>query len=71
MDFYYALLIFIVNMLGLFLWKMKKVLLLITKIKGTNTKASQKVLFGSGRKANEIWVDKGNKLYYRSVNLRL
>ena len=50
---------------------MKKVLLLITKIKGTNTKASQKVLFGSGRKANEIWVDKGNKLYYRSVNVRL
>ena len=31
----------------------------------TTTKAFQKILDESGRKANKMWVDKGNKLYHR------
>ena len=41
-----VLLIFIVSMLGLFLWKIKNVLQLLT-------------LDDSGGKPNKIWVDKG------------
>ena len=33
----------------------------------TITKAFQKILDGSGRKLNKIWVDKGSEFYNRSM----
>ena len=33
----------------------------------TITDAFQKILDGSKRKPNKIWVDKGNEFYYRSM----
>ena len=50
----YTLLIFSVNIYGLFLWK-KKVF--------TVTNAFQTFLDESNRKPNKIWVEKGNKFY--------
>ena len=58
---YYVLLIYLVNMPGLFLWKIKKELELLTRIK--------KTLNESKRKLNKIWVDKGSEFYNRSVKL--
>ena len=46
---------------GLFLWKIKKELELLTRIK--------KTLNESKRKLNKIWVDKGSEFYNRSVKL--
>ena len=51
--FYYVLFAFIVNICGLFLWKIKKGIAI--------TKAFQEILDESGRKPNEIWVDKGSE----------
>ena len=45
------LLVFVVNIYGLFLWKIRKVLQLLTK----------------SRKPNKIWVNKGNECYNRSM----
>ena len=56
--FYYALLIFLVNMLGLFLWKIKKVVSIVN--------AFPKILNKSERKPNKIWVDKGSEFYNSS-----
>ena len=58
LDFYYVLLIFLVNILGLFLWKIKKGI--------TITNAFQKILKESNRKPNKIWVDKGSEFYNSS-----
>ena len=58
LDFYCALLTFLVNMLGLFLWKTKKGVRIVN--------AFQKVLDNSGRKPNKIWVDKGSEFYNSS-----
>ena len=46
LDFYYVLLMFIVNMIGLFLWKIKKGI--------TITNAFQNILDESNRKPNKI-----------------
>ena len=54
------LLVFLVNMLGLSLWKIKKVLQLLIN-------AFQKILKESNRKLNKIWVDKGSECYNSSV----
>ena len=50
LDFYYALLIFLANMHGLFPQKTKLV---------TFVNAFQKILDDSKRKPNKIWVDQG------------
>ena len=55
----YVLLVFSVNMHGLFLWKIKKV------IKITN--AFQEILDESNHKPNKIWVDKCSEFYNRSM----
>ena len=61
LDFYYALLIFLINMLGLFLWKIKK---------GTSTvNAFEKILKESDRKPNNIWVDKASEIYNSSFTI--
>ena len=52
---------FLVNMHGLFLWKIKKAL--------TFTNAFPKVLNESNRKPNKIWVDKDSEFYNRSLKL--
>ena len=57
--FYYVLLMFIVNIHGLFLWKAKKCIKIIN--------ASQKILNESNRKLNKIWVQKGSKFYNSSM----
>ena len=57
LDFYYVLLIFVVNMPGLF--KDKKGI--------TITNAFQKILDESKRKTNKIWEDKGSEFDNRSV----
>ena len=57
--FYYVLLMFSVNIHGVFLWKTKRVL--------TITKAFQKILDESSCKPNKIWVDKGSEFYNRSM----
>ena len=49
-DSYYVLLIFLVNMLRLFLWKVRKGVSIVS--------AFQKILDKSVRKPNKIWVDK-------------
>ena len=49
-DSYYVLLTFLVNMLRLFLWKVKKGVSIVS--------AFQKILDKSVRKPNKIWVDK-------------
>ena len=59
LDFYYVLLIFIVNMIGLFLWNIKKGI--------TITNAFQNILDESNRKPNKIWVDEGSEFYNRSM----
>ena len=48
---------FLVNMLGLFLWKIKKVSIV---------DAFQKILDDSNRKPNKIWVDKRSEFYNSS-----
>ena len=55
--------IFLVNMHGLFLWKIKK------NIRITN--AFQKVLDQSNRKPNKLWVDKISEFYNGSMKLLL
>ena len=52
------LLIFVVNVLGLFLWKIKKGI--------TITNTFPKFLDESGRKPSKIWIDKGCEFYNRS-----
>ena len=59
LDFYYVLLIFMVNMIGLFLWNIKKGI--------TITNAFQNILDESNRKPNKIWVDEGSDFYNRSM----
>ena len=59
LDFYCLLLIFLVNMLGLLLWKIKKGFTIIN--------AFQKNLKESNRKPNKIWVDKEIEFYNSSV----
>ena len=59
LDFYCLLLIFLVNMLGLLLWKIKKGITIIN--------AFQKNLKESNRKPNKIWVDKEIEFYNSSV----
>ena len=57
LDFYCLLLIFLVNMLGLLLWKIKKGASIVDafqKILGKSTELH------SERKPNKIWVDKGS-----------
>ena len=56
-------LIFIANMLGLFLLKVEKGI--------TITNAFQEILRESNCTANKIWVDKGNEFYNRSMKLFL
>ena len=63
LDFYCVLLIFLVNMLGLFLWKIKKSVSIAN--------AFQKILDKSARKPNKIWVDKGTEFYNNSFKKRL
>ena len=58
-KFYCALLIVLVNMLGLFIWKIKKGV--------TITNAFQEILKESNRKLNKMWVDKGSEFYNSSV----
>ena len=53
------LLIFSVNIHGLFLWKIKEVLLLLM--------AFQKILDESNGKPNKIWVDKASEFYNKSI----
>ena len=48
---------FLVNMLGLFLWKIKKVSIV---------DAFQKILDDSNKKPNKIWVHQGSEFYYNS-----
>ena len=57
-DFYYALLIFIVNMRESRVASLKDL---------TITNAFQKILNDSERKPSKIWVDKGNEFYSRSM----
>ena len=59
LDIYYVLLIFIVNMHGLFPQNKKKSI--------TITDAFQKILYESDLKPSKIWVDKGSKFYIRSM----
>ena len=59
LDFYYVLLIFMVNMIGLFLWNIKKGI--------TITNAFQNILDESNHKPNKIWVDEGSDFYNRSM----
>ena len=59
LDFYCLLLIFLVNMLGLLLWKIKKGITIIN--------AFLKNLKESNRKPNKIWVDKEIEFYNSSV----
>ena len=54
LTLYCVLLIFIVDMNGLFLSKIKEVLQLLF--------AFLKILNESGRKRNKIWVDKGSEI---------
>ena len=58
LDFYFVLLMFLVNVLGLFLWKIKKAWVLLIYF--------QKILDDSNRKPNKIWVDKGSEFYNNS-----
>ena len=58
LDFYCVLLIFLVNVIGLFLWKIKDVSI---------ANEFQKVLDKSGRTPNKKWVDKGNEFYNNSL----
>ena len=51
--------IFLVNIHGLFVWKIKKVQLF------------QNISNDSKRKPNKIWVDKGSELYNRSMKFWL
>ena len=55
--FFYVLLIFLVNMYGLFLKDKKAV---------TITNAFQSILNDSKIKPNKIWLDKGSEFYYSS-----
>ena len=55
---YYVLLIFLVNMLGLFLSKIKKGISIVN--------AFQKILKESKRKPNKIWIDKESEFYNHS-----
>ena len=55
--FFYVLLIFLVNMHGLFLKDKKAV---------TITNAFQSILNDSKIKPNKIWLDKGSEFYYSS-----
>ena len=57
-DSYYVLLIFLVKMLRLFLWKVKKGVSIVS--------AFQKILDKSVRKPNKIWVDKGSEFCNKS-----
>ena len=57
-DSYYVLLIFLVNMLRLFLWKVKKGVSIVS--------AFQKILDKSVRKPNKIWVDIGSEFCNKS-----
>ena len=59
LGFYYGLLIFITNMLELFLWKIKKGI--------TITNDFQKILKEPNRKPNKIWIDKGCEFLNRSI----
>ena len=61
--FLLQVMIFLVNMHGLFLWKIKK------NIRITN--AFQKVLDQSNRKPNKLWVDKISEFYNGSMKLLL
>ena len=58
--FYYALLIFIVKILGFSLWMTKKLLQFLEKILG-----------GSNRKPNNLLVDKGSEFYNASMKIWL
>ena len=58
LDIYDVLLIFLVNVPGLFLWKIKKDVSILN--------AFQKILDYSDKKTNKIWVDKGSKFYNKS-----
>ena len=53
------LLIFLVNKLGLFFWKIKKGITITAN-------AFQKILDDSNREPNKIWVDKGSGFYNKS-----
>ena len=53
LGFYYVLLMFIANMLGLFFFKNKKGIIIIN--------AFQKIIDQWNRKSNKIWVDKGSE----------
>ena len=53
------LLIFIANILGLFLSKIKKGVSIVN--------AFQSILKKSNRKPNKIWIDKGSEFYNRSM----
>ena len=60
------LLTFLVNMLGLFLWKIKKgasIVHAFQKILDESNKSEAKF---KGRKSNKIWVDKGSEFYNSS-----
>ena len=57
-DSYYVLLIFLVKILRLFLWKVKKGVSIVS--------AFQKILDKSVRKPNKIWVDKGSEFCNKS-----
>ena len=59
LDFYYVLLIFIANMYGLFLKKIKKELQLL--------KIFKKIADKSNHKPKKIWVNKGSEFYNRSM----
>ena len=63
LDFYYALLTFIANMHGLFLWIKKK------RIKIINT--FQKILDESTGKPSKIWVDEDSNFFNRPTKLFL
>ena len=58
-SFFIMLLTFIVDMHGLFLWKIKKGI--------TITNVFPKILKESNRKPNKIWIDKGCEFYNTSV----
>ena len=55
--------IFLVNMLGLFLYKIKESISIVNIF--------QKILKESNRKPNKIWVDKGSEFYNNSFKKSL
>ena len=70
-NFYYALLMFIVNLFGLLLWKIKKGITItyVFQIIWPSYENDRRVAESKGRKPNKIWLDKSSELYKKSFKL--